>query len=94
MCLARFRSLWKTRYKVFPKIPRDVQRRIRSNELHLGYALPTPQLGNEIKEIPLAPWQPITLCSGECKHDSKVCKYPSSDLVFTTSQKESWFGHV
>jgi hypothetical protein len=69
----RFRSLWKTRYKVFPKIPRDVQRRIRSNELHLGYALPTPQLGNEIKEIPLAPWQPITLCSGECKHDSKKC---------------------
>ena len=68
----RFRSLWNVRYEVFPKIPRDVQRRIRNHELHLGYALPTPLLGNEIKDIPLSPWQPVTLCTGECARDPNV----------------------
>ena len=69
----RFTMLWSVRYRVLPKIPRDSQRKIRANELNLGYALPTPRLGAESAEIPLPPWQPFSICTGECKTDPKVC---------------------
>ena len=69
----RFTMLWSVRYRVLPKIPRDSQRKIRANELNLGYALPTPRLGAESAEIPLPPWQPVSICTGECKTDPKVC---------------------
>ena len=69
----RFTMLWSVRYRVLPKIPRDSQRKFRANELNLGYALPTPRLGAESAEIPLAPWQPVSICTGECKTDPKVC---------------------
>ena len=64
--------LWSVRYQVFPKIPRDAQKKIRANELNLGYALPTPRLGAESAEIPLPPWQPVSICTGECRVDPEV----------------------